>query len=270
MKKGLQWCLILLGTAALCLTGSCGRRTAFEKKPEPVVIAHRGSSAEAPENSLPAFRQAILEGADWIELDVHQTKDGVAVAAHDADLNRLAGVDARIWELTFAQLQQYSVGAGCSGDYGDVRIPALEEVLRLCRGRVKLNIELKPTGHEQNLERQVAGLVSDYGMTEDCVLACQDAACLETAKRLAPELETLYVTAAPDAAVWQAAYVDSVSVSSGAADADLLESVHQSGKKLYIWTVNDAQEMKRWMLAGADGIITDKPGEALRVRDGLS
>ena len=108
---------------------------AFEIKDQPEEIsAHRGSSVDYPENSIPAYAAAIEQGADWIELDVHQTADNIVVISHDANIKRIAGVDKNIWEMTYAELETYDVGSWFSDEYSYLRLPTLDEVLKLSQG----------------------------------------------------------------------------------------------------------------------------------------
>ncbi len=134
------------------------------------VTAHRGASASAPENTLAAVKRAIADGADWVEVDVQETTDGKVVVVHDSDLKKVAGVDLKIWEATAAQLTEIDVGSHFSPAFSNERVPTLEQVLETCKGKVRLNIELKYYGHDQRLEERVADLVESHGMESDVVI----------------------------------------------------------------------------------------------------
>src|SRR5262249_58570925 len=109
------------------------------------VTAHRGSSRDAPENTLAAIRKAIEQGADYAEIDIHLTADGVPVLLHDEDLQRLAGVARRPDELTLAELQRIDVGSRFSHAFAGEAGPTPAEVIDSTRGRSRPNIQLKPT-----------------------------------------------------------------------------------------------------------------------------
>ena len=111
----------------------------------PLVTYHRGDCSITPENTMPAFRSAILKKGDRIELDVQMTKDGVAVVTHDTNLRRCTGKNAKVYDLTFAEIEQLDAGSWFSTRFAGTRIPSFEEVLQLCQGKIDLNVEIKPS-----------------------------------------------------------------------------------------------------------------------------
>ena len=134
------------------------------------VTAHRGSSRMAPENTMAAIEAAMEEMADYSEIDVQTTADGIVVVCHDLNLKRVAGVDRRLGTMTYDQVSRLDVGSHFSPRFAGERIPTLEEVLEACKGRMKLNIELKNIGNSSSLPEQVAALVREYGMEDQCVI----------------------------------------------------------------------------------------------------
>ena len=125
---------------ALALGGIVGELVDVRRDVE--VTAHRGSSGRAPENTLSALRAAIEDGADYAEIDVQETADGHVVLLHDTDLERIAGVDRKIWEVELAELKRYDAGSWFGEAFRKERVPTLEEAIDLVSGRLKLNIEL--------------------------------------------------------------------------------------------------------------------------------
>ena len=113
---------------------------------KPLIIAHRGASGDAPENTLAAFRLAIEQGADLIELDIHQTLDGSLVVLHDESLERTGGDPRLVKDLTLAQIKKLDVGAWRGNTFANEAIPTLAEVLELAEGEISLQIEIK-RGH---------------------------------------------------------------------------------------------------------------------------
>src|SRR5262249_2835558 len=113
------------------------------ERPPVKVTAQRGHARAAPENTLSAVRAAIASGADYAEVDVQQTADGVVVLLHDRDLKRVAGVSRRLDELSYDEVRRLDVGSWFSPAFAGERVPTLVEVIDLCRGRIRLNIELK-------------------------------------------------------------------------------------------------------------------------------
>ena len=98
--------------------------------------AHRGDHTQAPENTMPAFKAAVENGADWIELDVTQTKDGVLVIFHDSDLMRMTGKPDKIWDMSYEELSQINTASHWGPFFKDTRIPTLEEVLDYCKDKI--------------------------------------------------------------------------------------------------------------------------------------
>ncbi len=136
------------------------------------IMAHRGSSQAAPENSMAAFRQAIADGADWIELDVQETADGEVVVLHDSDFMKLSGNPLKIWDATMDNLQDIDIGSRFGPEFKDERVPTLGEVLDECKGKIRVNIELKYYGHDQQLEQRVVDVVESREMSPSLSPCC--------------------------------------------------------------------------------------------------
>ena len=139
----------------------------------PIVTAHRGYSTAAPENTLPAFQLAIDHHSDRAELDVQMTKDGVVMVTHDTSLRRCTGRNANIYDLTFAQVRELDAGRWFSARYAGTQIPTLEEVLDLCKGKIQLNIEIKPNAATPELEAETVRIIREKGFEKDCVITSQ-------------------------------------------------------------------------------------------------
>src|SRR5262249_32888341 len=130
-------------------------------RPPVLVTAHRGHARAAPENTLSAMRKAIESRADYAEMDVQLTADGKVVLLHDRDLKRLAGVSRRLDELSYDEVRQLDVGSWFAPAFSGERVPTLAEVIALCRGKIRLNIELKFFGPDRRLARAVAELIRE-------------------------------------------------------------------------------------------------------------
>jgi len=141
--------------AALSLLGasvtSYGLLESGDLEDRVTIVAHRGSSKAAPENTLAAIERAIEDGAHYAEIDVQETADGVVVVLHDTDLKRLTGLDKKIWEATYDEIRELDVGSWFSPEFAGERIPTLLETFEFADRRIPLIIELKLNGHEQNL-----------------------------------------------------------------------------------------------------------------------
>jgi len=228
------------------------------------VIAHRGASIEAPENTLAAFRLAIEQGTDYVELDVQESSDGVVVVVHDSDLMKLGGPPTKIWESTAAQLRAVDLGTRVGPKYAGEGVPTLAEVLAACRGRTRVVIELKSYGHNQSLEEKVVGLVEAAGMEKDCIFMSLDHDMVAKMKRLRPAWRTgvLAAKAFGDITTLRA---DFLAVEARMANRRFVWRAHRAGQDVYVWTVDDPAWMLRAMSFGVDGLITNKPALAREV-----
>lgn len=223
------------------------------------ITAHRGSSGGAPENTMAAIEMAVDEMADYAEIDVQMTSDGVLVLGHDASLKRVAGINCSISSMTWAELQQLDVGSWFSPEFAGERIPTLEEVIRECRGRLNLNIEIKSVGRNSTIAQKVVEMIQEYGFEEQCVVTSVSFAYLKQVKELAPQIRTGYIISAAYGNFYSSETVDFISIRSNFVDEKLVENVHSQGKAVHVWTVNQKGEMERLRLLGVDNIITDYP-----------
>lgn len=229
------------------------------------ILAHRGSTRKAPENTMSAVREAVNEMADCVDIDVQMTKDGIVVLGNDANLRRVAGVNRPIHSMTLEEIQQLDVGSSFSQEFVGETIPTLKEVLVFCKGNVKLNIEIKRTGMDRDIPVRVVELIQEQGMEKQCVVTSTSMSHLMRVKELEPKLHTGYIVSAAYGEVDLGRQVDFISVRYEFADKELIEHMHDQGKRVYAWTVNAPGEVRRLAAAGADGIVTDRPLMARRI-----
>lgn len=219
----------------------------------PLIIAHRGASAERPENSLPAFRRALALEADGIELDVHVTRDGVPVVFHDATLGRLTGRTGRVGRATWAELEVLRIR-------GSEPIPRLLDVLKLTRGLAVVQIELKSGPVEP-----VVRAISAARAAEWVVLASFDRRLVATARDLAPGIPRMLISEgreAPATLVRQLAGAGAggLSVNQRAIRSSAwISHFHIRGYTIWAWTVNDVATARRLAGWGADALLGDDP-----------
>ena len=236
------------------------------------ITAHRGSSIAAPENTMAAILQAIEEGADFVEIDVQETKDGTVVLAHDKDLNRVFGINRRIWEVTYDELKDLDSGGWFSPKFSDQRIATLAQVIEAVKGHAKLNIELKFNGHDQKLASEVVRIINEHDFARDCIVTSLDYDGIRQVRAASPGIRTgLIVTSALGDIT--GLKTDVLSVSSAAVTRDLIARAHRRNLEVHVWTVNDVPLMNTVLSMGADNIITDDPKllrEVLRRRAALS
>ena len=226
----------------------------------PLVTFHRGDCTVAPENTLPAFRSAILKGGDRIELDVQMTSDGVVVVTHDSNLKRCTGKNAKVYDLTYAEVAQLDAGRWFSSRFADTRIPTLEQVLQLCRGRIGLNVEIKPSAATPALEAETVRLLQEYGFdSSNCVITSQSYETLHKVKALAPEYPTGYILALGVGNYYDLPDADFFSVETTFITSGMVNAVHLRGKTVSAWTIDREKVATHMLELGVDDLITDKP-----------
>ena len=230
-----------------------------------MVIAHRGASADAPENTLAALELAINNGADWVEIDVQETKEGEVVVIHDRDLKKIGGSDLKVFEASLAELQSVDIGSWMDPSFSNQRVPTLQQVLALCKDRINVVIELKYYGQEERLEERVANLVEAAGMQDQIVVMSLSYPAIQKMKSIRPGwmVGLLSSVAMGDITRLEA---DFFAVNAKFASRSFIKLVHKRNRKVLVWTVNDPISMSAMMSKGVDGIITDKPQLASTIR----
>jgi glycerophosphoryl diester phosphodiesterase len=230
------------------------------------VTAHRGHSVAAPENTLSAVRKAIECGADYAEVDVHLTADGVVVLLHDRDLMRVAGDPRRLENLTYDEVRKLDVGSWFDPSFAGERVPTLAEVIELARGRIKLNIELKFFGPDRRLAREAARVVREQDFESDCLVTSFAHDALVEVKQHNPRLRSGLIIAHALGDVSRLE-VDAFSIRADFLSDDILRAARRHGREVHVWTVNDPRQMSRLIKRGVDNLITNEPEQAIRVRD---
>lgn len=229
-----------------------------------MVVAHRGASGAAPENTLAAVRQAISDGADWIEIDVQETADGEVVVFHDGDFMRQSKVNLKIWDATMADIAELDIGSWFAAEFSAERAPTLRAVLDEARGKANILIELKYYGHDKKLEERVVRIVENARMVPEIAVMSLNHEGLRKLQALRPKWNAGFVIAK---SIGDPTRLDAqfLAVHVNMATSAFIRRSHEAGKKVLVWTVNDALSMSRFMSLGADGLITDEPALARRV-----
>ena len=222
--------------------------------PHPLTIAHRGASAEKPENTLAAFRRALARKADGSELDVHVTRDGVPVAFHDTDLSRLTGLRGAISAKTWRDLKKLRVR-------GSEPIPRLIDVLRFTRCHAVVQIELKAGVPVAPVIRAIKAARA----MEWVILASFAPGLVRAARRLAPTVPRMLISKGrrtPAALICQLAPLGACGLSVdhfAVRDAAWVRYFHLRGYSIWCWTVNDARRARRLAGWGVDALLGDNP-----------
>ncbi|HVK78453.1 MAG TPA: glycerophosphodiester phosphodiesterase family protein [Kofleriaceae bacterium] len=240
------------------------------------LYAHRGASAELPENTLPAFRRALEIGVDALEMDVHLTRDGHPIVSHDPDAHRMGGVAAAWRDLDLAEAQRIDLGQGFVDEGGGrphagkgIRAPSFEEVLVELPG-VRINVDIKQW--QPPMVRELLRLIRRLKAEDRVTLASFQVRTLLAVRRRGYGGETALaraevagLLALPISAISLLPFVGDaaqVPVRAGPvvlARPGFLAKCHQLGMRVDFWTINDPAEARRLVALGADGIMTDDP-----------
>jgi glycerophosphoryl diester phosphodiesterase len=263
----LPWKLLPVAAAVAALVGSLflyRELRDLETEHRAAIIAHRGASERAPENSLSAIRLAIEAGADWVEIDVQETQDGEVVVFHDRDFMRLGGDPLPVREVKPEQLAQIDIGSAFHPRFAGEAPITLDRALEFCGDRIGVLIELKFYGGEQRLEERVIDVVERRGMGDQVMIMSLKRESVERFRALRPEwkLGLLSTLALGDLTRFD---VDFLAVNSRAATPRLLERARRTGRDVYVWTINEPAQISAMLSRGVDGIITDRPHEAFKV-----
>ncbi len=221
------------------------------------VTAHRGASASYPENTMAAFEGAKRLGADWIELDIQQSRDGEIFVMHDTNFQRTAGLDQNTWEMDYSEISQLDVGSSFDSVFEGERVPQLSEVIDFAKKNdVRLNIEIKPTGYEHEFEKSVAEMICEEQFWDQCVVTSQVYDVLENIKQSDDRIQTVYVMSLAYGDINKLTAADHFSVEAASVTEKIVSDVHNAGKEIYAWTVNTQQSINRMIDLNVDNIIT--------------
>jgi len=233
--------------------------------PSPVIFAHRGASAHAPENTLAAFLLAYEKKADAIELDVKLSADGVPVVIHDPTVDRTTNGTGRVADLRLPALKELDAGEG-------QQIPTLDEVFAAVGGKMLINVELTnyKTRNDALVEK-VAEVVERHALAEKIIFSSFLPKNLRRAAEILPQTPR-GLLALPNIWGWFARRITFQSGDFQALHPHLrdasqreIEQVHAQGKRVHVWTVNEPEDMRRLAEWGVDGIFTDDPELAVKV-----
>jgi len=230
-----------------------------DKRMDREIVAHRGWSGKAPENTMAAFELAASDPRiGWIELDVQLSKDGVPVVIHDFTLKRTTGAAGRVKDYTFAELEKLDCGSWFSKNFAGERIPSLEQVLLAMKDQVKLNIELKTAiDLYPGLEKTVTDLIRSYSWTNNVVLTSFDHYAVQRARIIDPSIHTgLILSGLPMMVKEQLRFTGAsmLSMDYRFLSAAFVHDILASGIDLMAWTVNDPEAI-RSMLAMDEGLM---------------
>lgn len=239
----------------------------------PVVVGHRGAAGHAPENTLAAFERGLALGADVIECDVHLTRDGRLAIIHDHTVDRTTSGAGPVGGYSLAELKALDAGAWRGPEFAGQRVPALEEVLDLARGRARVAIEVKqgPVFYP-GLEEALVATLERFGAVGEVLVISFDHRSVRRVRELNPAVAV--------GVLYSARPVDPAALASAAGAQALLphwalitredvEEAHRAGLLVLPWTANEPELIARLLAMGVDGAASDYPDRLRAVADGL-
>ncbi|MDQ8735692.1 glycerophosphodiester phosphodiesterase family protein [Paenibacillus sp. LHD-38] len=274
--------LFMLCSAALTMSAA-----GFQSAEGTLIIAHRGASGYAPENTMAAFELAERLGADFIEFDVQMSKDGELVVIHDVTVDRTTAFIGNVNHYTLSELQGMDAGSYSHANYADETILSFQEVMSRFAGKIGMLIEIKNPTLYPGIEEKAADVVRRYGprlkvaglrdtdrlqrMVESknssaIIMQSFDRVSLRRIHSLLPEIPVAVLVhkdqhpLSGDTLDELASYASYINYSHDLLDGELVREIHKRSRKVMAWTVRNERDMERMKKLGVDGIITDFPG----------
>jgi glycerophosphoryl diester phosphodiesterase len=246
----------------------------LEALPRPTIFAHRGASANAPENTLAAFELAMAQGADGIELDAKLSSDGHVVVIHDPTVDRTTREHGRVKDMSLAELHSLDAGGFFAEQYRGERIPTLEAVFEALGKHMYINVELtnysSPGDH---LVESVCMLVKEFGLQKQVLFSSFFASNLSKARNLLPEVPRGLLAFNGILGAWARSFgfafgrYQALHPNLKDVTPQQVQRVHRLGRRVHVWTVNALEDMRRLFKWNVDAIFTDDPKLAIQVRE---
>ena len=265
--------LVIAGWTLGVLT-ALGAQARGQDKPATLLAAHRGGALLWPENSLLAFRNAVALGADFIEFDVHLSKEGEVVVVHDPTLDRTTSGSGPVRDRTVAELRALRL-RDRTGALTEEAVPTLDEVVAVAaKGKRRMLLEIKVNASRARypgIEEKVLAILDRHDMAASTVVMSFDAPTWRRLRELRPDVATCALYSAgslgrtslqAELETLRAAGVRLIGVEHTAVDVAAVAQARAAGIEIGAWTVNDAAGMKRQIDAGAAILITDQPDVA--------
>jgi glycerophosphoryl diester phosphodiesterase len=231
----------------------------------PIVIAHRGASGHAPENTLAAYRKAIELGALVAETDVFLSRDGRVVAIHDETLDRTTNGKGRVDDHSFEELRALDAGSWFHQNFADETLPELGELLDLIDKRMVLCIEIKDG---EGIEAAIQEILDSHDARGHVIFFSFNPDKIKITKTLMPEVPSLFLVHV-DEAPWRypsdlveeavSLGADAIGVSGRGAHTVDIAQAHKAGLPVFVYTINELDDVDAMLQLGVDGIITNFP-----------
>lgn len=236
------------------------------------IYAHRGSKGTYPENTMPAFEEAVRLGVDGIELDVHLSKDGELIVIHDEKVDRTTNGKGNVRDMTLEELKKLDAGSWFREEFAGTRIPVLGEVLKLLKGSgIRLNVEIKSDVIPyEGIEEKVLEALEKYEYKSHAIISSFNHYSLKRVHQLDSEIETAILFMEVLYEPWKYAAgigASALHVYAPVAYAEASREAERNQFPVRVFTINKEEQMRELLDLGVDTIMTDYPEKAMQVRD---
>lgn len=234
------------------------------------ITGHRGASMDYPENTMLAFKGAKLEGADWIELDVRVSKDNQYVIHHDDTVYRMTGYSGLVGEMNYSDLCELDCGSLFDTKYAGEKIPLLEDAIKYAKdNKMRVILDLKNDLDNINYyEQDIINIINKYNYADYCVLETPFYKQIRNIKRINPRIKTAYLLDYMSEDYLYLDDADIISLNAISVNSYWINKVHESGKEIFVWTINDPEAIKQFIELGVDNLMTDDVDLAKAIQEG--
>ncbi len=243
----------------------------LEHFPTPIILAHRGDLAHAPENTLPSFLQAIQKGADGVELDAKLTADGHVIVIHDPTVDRTTNGSGKVASFTLEAIRTLDAGAWFDSRFAGAKIPLLEEVFETVGKDKLINIELTNYNTPRDgLTQRVCELIKRHHNQSQIIFSSFFPSNLKIASQMLPEVPRGLLAMPGFIGLWARSFgfmfgdYQALHPHISSASREQIQRAHRIKRRVHVWTANAPEDVTRLREWGADGIFTDDPDTVLR------
>lgn len=243
---------------------------------KPIVIAHRGSSDSAPENTMAAFKKAIEDRAHAIELDVRLTHDNKVIVIHDSRLERTTNGRGKVSDFNIEQLSAFDNGSWFNPKFSAEKIPSLSDILKLTSTKVGLNVEVKPVDKNQKLLTETCvSLIQQYKLQKSVLISSFEHAAISAVKRLDKTIMTAIIYSPVihlgknPSSLAKKFEADAFVISRNYLRDNMVIEAHNNGILVFVYTVDNWSQLERMVNAKVDGIMTSFPRTIRRLLEKL-
>lgn len=227
-----------------------------------IITAHRGASGVAPENTIAALNQAIKDGADFAEIDIQTTKDGKIILLHDDTLDRTTNGTGPVGRYNWGYLKKLDAGVWFDNKFSGEKIPLLNEVIDVVKGKMQLNIEVKTDSFSFNKVQDLIDTIYKKDFIDQCIITSFQRPLIDYISQIDAQIQTgIIFSSLPDSLeeIYNSSY-DILSCHFTLINKKLVQQTHSYSKQVHVWTVNEENEMLKMIEYGVDSIITNYPG----------